>query len=86
MTLLAGKGRGVVALFAATALLVSSSCTTGPVLRGRIDGLNGVGHHLNQNVDVVIAAAAEPAVLRKYARERGGDNLRLLSHGNNTVK
>ena len=51
-----------------------------------IDGLNGVGHHLNQNVDVVIAAAAEPAVLRKYARERGWDNLRLLSCGDSTFK
>ncbi len=51
-----------------------------------IDGWNGVGHHLAQNVDVVIVAAADPKVLRAHARKRAWDNLRLLSCGTNTFK
>jgi len=51
-----------------------------------IDGLNGVGHHLAQNVDLAIIAAAEPPVLREHARKRGWDNLRLLSAGASTFK
>ena len=51
-----------------------------------IDGWNGVGHHLAQNVDVAIAAAADPKTLRAHARTRGWDNLRLLSCGSNTFK
>ncbi len=51
-----------------------------------IDGLNGVGHHLAQNVDAVIVAAADPIALRTHARKRGWDNLRLLSCGANTFK
>jgi predicted dithiol-disulfide oxidoreductase (DUF899 family) len=51
-----------------------------------IDGWNGVAHHLAQNVDVAIVAAADPATLRAHARKRGWDNLRLLSCGGNTFK
>lgn len=51
-----------------------------------IDGLNGVGHHLAQNVDVAIVAAADPPALRAHARRQGWDNLRLLSCGANTFK
>jgi predicted dithiol-disulfide oxidoreductase (DUF899 family) len=51
-----------------------------------IDGLNGVGHHIAQNVDLVIVAAADPPTLRAHARKRGWDNLRLLSCGANTFK
>jgi predicted dithiol-disulfide oxidoreductase (DUF899 family) len=51
-----------------------------------IDGWNGVGHHLAQNVDVVIVAAADPTALRAHARTRGWNNLRLLSCGANTFK
>jgi predicted dithiol-disulfide oxidoreductase (DUF899 family) len=51
-----------------------------------IDGFNGVGHHLAQNVDVVIAAAADPPALRQHARNRGWRNLRLLSCGTSTFK
>ena len=51
-----------------------------------IDGWNGVAHHLAQNVDVAIVAAADPAALRAHARKRGWDNLRLLSSGSNTFK
>jgi len=51
-----------------------------------IDGWNGVAHHLAQNMDVAIAAAADLKALRAYARERNWDNLRLLSCGDNTFK
>src|SRR2546430_3867692 len=51
-----------------------------------IDGYNGVSHHLAQNVDFAIAAAADPPALRQHARARGWRNLRLLSCGNSTFK
>jgi predicted dithiol-disulfide oxidoreductase (DUF899 family) len=51
-----------------------------------IDGFNGVGHHLKQNLNVAIAAAADPPALRAHARARGWDRLRLLSCGTNTFK
>src|SRR3954471_16307350 len=51
-----------------------------------IDGFNGVGVHLSQNVDFIIAAAADPAALRQHARDRGWRKLRLLSCGNSTSK
>ncbi len=51
-----------------------------------IDGFNGVAQHLAQNVDFVIAAAADPPALRKHARSRGWRDLRLLSCGASTFK
>ena len=51
-----------------------------------IDGYNGVAQHLDQNVDFVIAAAAEPNVLRGWARVRGWHNLHLVSCGDSTFK
>jgi len=51
-----------------------------------IDGLNGVAHHLAQNVDLAIVAAADPRALRKHGRARGWDKLRLLSGGTSTFK
>src|SRR4051794_8708171 len=51
-----------------------------------IDGWNGVAHHLAQNVDFAIAAAADPAALRAHARARGWHRLKLLSCGENTFK
>src|SRR6202165_3176789 len=51
-----------------------------------IDGWNGVAHHLAQNVDVAIVAAASPPAWRAHARRRGWDKLRLLSCGANTFK
>jgi len=51
-----------------------------------IDGYNGVAPHLAQNIDLVIAAAADPPALRQHARNRGWHNLRLLSCGNSTFK
>ena len=57
-----------------------------PMCTAWIDGLNGVAHHLAQNIDLVIVAAADPAALRAHARDRGWDKLRLLSGGESTFK
>jgi len=57
-----------------------------PMCTALIDGYNGVAHHLAQNVDFAIVAAADPANLREYARTRGWDRLRLLSAGESTFK
>lgn len=51
-----------------------------------IDGFNGVAHHVAQNVDLAIAAAADPAPLRAHARQRGWHRLRLLSCGDSSFK
>jgi predicted dithiol-disulfide oxidoreductase (DUF899 family) len=51
-----------------------------------IDGFNGVAEHVAQNVDLVVAAAADPVALRAHARSRDWDRLRLLSCGDNTFK
>lgn len=57
-----------------------------PMCTAWIDGCNGVAHHLAQNVDFAIVAAADPVTLRAFARDRGWDNLRLLSAGESTFK
>ena len=51
-----------------------------------IDTFNGVAHHLAQNVDLAIVAAADPAALREVGRNRGWNRLRLLSAGESTFK
>lgn len=57
-----------------------------PMCTAWIDSWNGVAHHLAQNIDVAIVAAAELAPLRAHARSRGWDRLRLLSAGGSTFK
>ena len=57
-----------------------------PMCTAWIDGLNGVAHHIAQNVDFAIVAAADPTVLRAHARARGWNRLRLLSAGDSTFK
>ena len=57
-----------------------------PMCTAWIDGMNGVAHHVAQNVDFAIVAAADPRTLRAYARARDWDNLRLLSCGDSTFK
>src|SRR5881394_1051930 len=52
-----------------------------PMCTAWIDSFNGVAHHLGQNVDLAIVAAADPSTLRAHARNRGWDKLRLLSAG-----
>ena len=51
-----------------------------------IDGANGVGQYIAQNIDFAVVAAADPKALRDHARARGWNNLRLLSAGSNTFK
>ncbi|MFF7725580.1 DUF899 family protein [Streptomyces sp. NPDC008001] len=51
-----------------------------------IDGFSGVAHHIAQNADLVIVAAAGPPALRAYARSRQWTNLRLLSAAAGTFK
>lgn len=57
-----------------------------PMCTAWIDSFNGIAHHLAQNVDLAIVAAADPATLRAHARKRGWDKLRLLSAGESTFK
>jgi predicted dithiol-disulfide oxidoreductase (DUF899 family) len=57
-----------------------------PMCTQWIDGFNGIAHHVEQNADFVVIAAADPAMLRSYARQRGWNRLRLLSCGDNTFK
>jgi predicted dithiol-disulfide oxidoreductase (DUF899 family) len=51
-----------------------------------IDEFNGVAHHLAQNVDFAIVAAAELPTFRAHARARGWHDLRLLSCGDSSFK
>lgn len=57
-----------------------------PMCTAWLDGANGVAHHLAQNLDFAVVAAADLPNLRAHARGRGWDKLRLLSAGNNTFK
>src|SRR5258705_8467413 len=57
-----------------------------PMCTAWIDGINGVAHHIAQNVDFAIVAAADPAALRAHARARGWNRLRLLSAGDSMFK
>lgn len=57
-----------------------------PMCTAWLDGANGVAHHLAQNLDFAVVAAADLTTLRDHARARGWDKLRLLSAGNNTFK
>lgn len=57
-----------------------------PMCTAWIDSFNGIAHHLAQNVDVAIVAAADPATLRAHARKRGWKRVRLLSAGDSTFK
>jgi predicted dithiol-disulfide oxidoreductase (DUF899 family) len=57
-----------------------------PMCTAWLDGANGIAHHLAQNLDFAVVAAADLPTLRAHARARGWDKLRLLSAGNNTFK
>jgi predicted dithiol-disulfide oxidoreductase (DUF899 family) len=57
-----------------------------PMCTAWIDCVNGIAHHLAQNIDVAIVAAADPVTLRAHARNRGWNRLRLLSAGESTFK
>src|SRR5262249_27215050 len=57
-----------------------------PMCTAWLDGANGVAHHLTQNLDFAVVAAAAIPTLRAHARARGWDRLRLLSAGDGTFK
>jgi predicted dithiol-disulfide oxidoreductase (DUF899 family) len=61
----------------------TSAC---PMCTAWLDGANGVAHHLDQNLDFAVVAAADVTTLRAHARARGWDKLRLLSAANSTFK
>lgn len=57
-----------------------------PMCTAWIDGMNGAAHHVTQNLDFAIVAAADPPTLRAHGRARGWNRLRLLSAGGSTFK
>ena len=57
-----------------------------PMCTSWIDTFNGVAHHLAQNIDLAIVAAADLPTLRALARKRGWNKLRLLSAGDSHFK
>jgi predicted dithiol-disulfide oxidoreductase (DUF899 family) len=57
-----------------------------PMCTAWLDGANGVAHHLAQNLDFAVVAAADVPTLRAHARARGWERLRLLSAGKSTFK
>jgi predicted dithiol-disulfide oxidoreductase (DUF899 family) len=81
--LFTGPGRSLVVYQFMYGKLQTSPC---PMCTMWIDGFNSVAQHIAQNVDFVVAAAADPATLRAHARSRGWRNLRLLSCGDSTFK
>ncbi len=48
-----------------------------------LDSLDGAAAHLDQRLDLVVVAKADPRRIRTFAREREWRNLRLLSSHNN---
>ncbi len=81
--LFSGPGRSLVVYHLMYGKRQTSPC---PMCTMWIDGFNGAAPHLGQNVDLAIAAAADPPALRAHARRRGWRNLRLLSCGDSTFK
>jgi predicted dithiol-disulfide oxidoreductase (DUF899 family) len=57
-----------------------------PMCTAWLDGADGVAHHLAQNLDFAVVAAADVPTLRAFARARGWDKLRLVSAGSSTFK
>jgi len=57
-----------------------------PMCTAWLDTWNGIAHHLAQNIDVAVVAAADLPALRAHARKRGWNKLRLLSAGESTFK
>jgi predicted dithiol-disulfide oxidoreductase (DUF899 family) len=49
-----------------------------------LDGLNGTSPHVTQRINFVVVAKSPLERIRDVARERGWNNLRLLSSANNT--
>jgi predicted dithiol-disulfide oxidoreductase (DUF899 family) len=81
--LFSAPGRALVVQHVMYGKRQTSAC---PMCTMWVDGLDGVVRHITQNADFVVASAAEPAVLRAHARDRGWSNVRLLSCGDNTFQ
>jgi predicted dithiol-disulfide oxidoreductase (DUF899 family) len=81
--LFTGSNRSVIIYHFMYGKLQAEPC---PMCSLLIDGLNGVAHHIAERVDLGIVAAADPSVLRAYARKRGWQRLRLLSAAKSTFK
>ena len=81
--LFSGPGRSLVVYHFMYGKKQATPC---PMCTLWIDGFNGVAHHLAQNVDFAIAAAADVPTLRAHARNRGWGNVRLLSCGPSSFK
>jgi len=76
--LFTGRDRPLVVYHLMYGKLQTTPC---PMCTMWIDGINGVARHVAQNVDFVVAAAADPPALRAHARARGWEDVRLLSCG-----
>ena len=50
-----------------------------PMCTAWLDGANGVAHHLAQNFEFAVVAAADLPTLRSHARERGWDSCAFLA-------
>ena len=81
--LFSGPGRSLVIYQFMYGKRQASPC---PMCTLWIDGFDAVAHHLEQNVDFAVAAAADPPTLRAHARARGWHRLRLLSCGDSAFK
>lgn len=55
-----------------------------PMCTSFIDGLNGNAQHVQQRVNLVVAAKSPIQRIREFARGRGWNNLRLVSSAKNT--
>ncbi|MEV4434630.1 DUF899 family protein [Streptomyces sp. NPDC049555] len=81
--LFSGPGRDLVVYHLMYGKRQTEPC---PMCTMWIDGFNGVVHHITQNADFAVVAAADLPALRAHARMRGWANLRLLSAANSTFK
>lgn len=81
--LFTGDGRALIVYHLMYGKAQTSPC---PMCTMWIDGFDAIDPHVTQNVDLVIAAAAELGPLRYHARARGWHNLRLLSSAGNSFK
>jgi len=63
-----------------------SQTTPCPMCTMWIDGFSGIAHHVAQNADFVVVAAADVGPLQDHAHTRGWTGIRLLSAGSSTFK
>jgi predicted dithiol-disulfide oxidoreductase (DUF899 family) len=55
-----------------------------PMCTAMLDALNGTAPHATQRINLVVVASSPLERIRAFARERGWNNLRLLSSAGNT--